>query len=191
MRILLLLILISAGMASAAGEYVFIGSGNASGEGGIFGSTFADGKLGKPRRLVTTPRAVTLERSQDSQHLFASAKAAGDGNGGHVITYAIAEDGSLTELHRIATIEDRFCAMAVSANTLIGASYAGGVVTSFSLDDHLAKKLASRIELPRFTKRRKKLARAHDVEFSVDGRHAFVPDIFNNRIYIFAVEKNG
>jgi len=173
-----------------AEEYLFIGSGNRDGDGGIFRCSFADGKLTKPKRVVAMPRDAVLERSPDGQFLYASIRSAATGESGELITFRIGKVGTLTELQRRPSEVGHFCSMAVSKNghLLIGASYIDGVVSSFHLKDGQADRAASRIELPRFARGRKELARAHDVEFSTNGKHAFVPDIFNNRVYAFAID---
>ena len=179
---------------AVAAETLYIGSGLRNGDGGIYSCRFADGKLTKPRRLVSLPSDANLEQSPDGRFLYASIRSAASGESGELITFQIEKDGALTEIRRRASGVEHFCSMAASKNgrQLIGASYNDGVVSSFQLKAGETERTASRIELPRFPKGRKKLARAHDVEFSTDGKHAFVPDIFNNRIYVFDVDpKSG
>ncbi len=175
---------------AVAGETLYIGSGLRNGDGGIYSCSFADGKLTKPRRSVSLPSDAVLEQSPDGGFLYASIRSAATGETGELITFQIEEDGALTEIRRRDSGVEHFCSMTVSKNgrLLIGASFNDGVVSSFQLKSGRTERAVSRIELPRFTKGRKKLARAHDVEFSKDMRHAFVPDTFNNRVYVFAVD---
>ena len=175
---------------TVAGDTLYVGSGLRDGKGGIYRCELADGKLTKPLRLVSLPRDTVLEQSPDGRFLYASVRSAASGASGELITFRIEEHGTLTEVQRSSSQVEHFCSMTVSKNgrLLIGASYNDGVVSSFQRRADQTVNAASRVELPRFPKGKRKLARAHDVEFSRDEKLAFVPDIFNRRLYVFAVD---
>ena len=184
-------------MAAFGEDLLFIGSSNSEGQGGIYLSRFANGTLTEPKRVFDLPRKVTIELSPDHRLLYASLSSAARDGEGELIALRILDDGILEEINRGLSGVDHFCSMAGSPNGrhLIGSSFALGVVSSFRCDskDGIGKQ-TSRVELPRFAKDKSSqvLARAHDVEFSRDGRFAFVADIANDRIYTFSLdEKTG
>ncbi|MEM1294485.1 MAG: beta-propeller fold lactonase family protein [Verrucomicrobiota bacterium] len=176
------------------GDLLFVGSSNDEGLGGVYVSEFADGTLTEPKQVAKLPRKVTIELSRDQKTLYGCMTTAKGGEDGELIAWRILEDGTLEEINRQSSGVDHFCSLAQTPNGLhlVGTSFGLGIVTSFIFtSDQGIGKLASELELPRFPKGNRTLARAHDVEFSNDGRFAFVTDISNNRVYTFSLNKVG
>lgn len=190
LRIILLSLLTP--VLAFCGDLLFIGSSNDEGLGGIYVSEFADGALTEPKQVAKLPRKVSIELSRDQKTLYASMTTAQSGENGELIAWRILEDGGLEEINRSSSGVDHFCSLAQSPNGrhLVGTSFGLGIVSSFALTFRNGiSTLTSQVELPRFPKGKRTLARAHDVEFSNDGRFVFVADIANNRVYTFSLDQ--
>ncbi len=175
---------------SMAGDTIYIASRDRDGKGGVHAAGFADGKLEDARKVFSLPGNTCLVLGLRNETMVVSSAAGGKENG-ELIALEILPDGSLRELNRVPLEVDHFCSLAISKDgrTLLGASFGRGVVASYRLnEDGSIRELVSNVTLPRFPRGKSDIARAHDVEFNHDETLAFVPDIANNRVYVFDVD---
>lgn len=181
--------------ATMAAETIFVGSANRDGEAGVYVSEFEDGRLIDPRRILELEGRAEVELTSDKKRMYVSEGATERDADGSLIALRVLESGELKELNRVDSTVDHFCSLAISpgGRHVIGTSFARGVVSCFLLaDGGEVGKQTHRLELPKFEKDNKAMARAHDVEFSPDGEFVFVADLFSDRVYVFKFdEKTG
>lgn len=173
-----------------AGDTLYIASRGTGGETGVYAAGFADGKLDDARKVLSLPGNSCLALGPGNKTMVVSS-AAGGKEDGELIALEILLDGGLRELNRVPLEVDHFCSLAISKDgrTLLGASFGRGVVASYRLnEDGSIRKRVSYDALPRFPRGKSDIARAHDIEFNHDEMLAFVPDIANNRVYVFDVD---
>ena len=187
----LFLFLIALSSLAQALEHVYVGTAGREKPGAIYVCDFADGKLSKPRLVTATGANTRIELSPDQTTLFA-CRASLDDRPAELISFQRNAKGGLKEINRTKANVAHFCSLTISDTKLLGASYNDGVASSFAIEKNgsIGPQL-SRLELPRFPKGKRTLARAHDVEITKSGRFAFVPDISNNRIYTLKIDPSN
>ena len=168
-----------------------------SGSKGIYVSTFntATGALGDPVLAVETASPSFLEIHPSKKYLYAVGEM-GDAKqkGGAVSAFAIdAKSGKLTLINQTSSVGQGPCHVNVhsSGKVVAVANYGGGSCASYAVkDDGSLSEAASfhQHEGGSVNLKRQKGPHAHSVNFSPDGRFAFVCDLGLDKVIIYKVD---
>lgn len=138
-------------------------------------------EMGKTVANITNPSFV--KTSEDNQNLYAvSELGPNDGPSGLLFSYKINPDQSLEELGNVSTEGFAPCYIAEdnSGKFIFVANYVGGVVVMYEKDADGKLKKQQKITLENPDK-----SHPHSVNISADNKFVYIPDLGNDRIWIF------
>jgi len=187
--------------ASAAGSKFLVYFGpytNAkSGSKGIYVSAFdaASGALGDPSLAVETASPSFLEIHPSKKYLYAVGEM-GDAKqkGGALSAFTIdSSSGKLTLLNQVSTVGQGPCHVNVdkTGKVVAAANYGSGSCASYQVKADGSLSYAASFhqhEGSSVNEKRQKGPHAHSVNFSPDGRFAFVCDLGLDKVMIYKVD---
>lgn len=168
-----------------------------SGSKGIYVSTFntATGALGDPVLAAETASPSFLELHPTGKYLYAVGEM-GDAKqkGGAVSAFAIdAASGQLKLINQVSSVGSGPCHVNVHASgkVVAVANYGGGSCASYAVqgDGSLSEAASFHQHVgSSVNERRQKGPHAHSINFSPDGRFAFVCDLGLDKVLIYKVD---
>lgn len=167
-----------------------------SGSKGIYVSTFdaATGALGEPALAVEAASPSFVEIHPSRKYLYAVGEMSGGKTKGGLSAFSIdSTSGKLTLLNQVSVIGDGPCHVNVDpSGKVVGvANYGSGSCASYQVKaDGSLSEAASfhQHEGPVADAKRQGHAHAHSVNFSPDGRFAFVCDLGLDKVFIYKVD---
>lgn len=154
------------------------------GESGQFGEARLAGES-------TNPSFLTL--SNDHSRLFsvAETRSAAGRSGASIVSWAVAKDGTLTEIGRAPSGGDGPCYVSLNQdNSLAGvANYGGGSVSLYKISDQGAPQLTSTVKHSgkSVITQRQAEPHAHAIQFSPDGNHIFATDLGTDQLIAYNI----
>jgi 6-phosphogluconolactonase len=144
-------------------------------------------EMGNTVARVTNPSFV--KTSKDNQHLYAvSELGPNDGPSGFLFSYKINPDHSLEELGSVSTEGFAPCYIAEdqSGQFIFVANYVGGVVVMYEKNANGSLKKLQKVTLENPDR-----SHPHSVNISADNKFVYIPDLGNDRIWIFNLNTEG
>ena len=181
--VFLALALIAMSLPSLSAERIYFGC-----ENGIYLAHWENGSLGTPTLAAAAENPSFLTISSDGKFLYSVAEK----TDGQVVSWSIAEDGSLTKLNQQSSGGADPCYLTLFKNILLVANYSSGSVSSFLTNtDGTIKTHASCIQFtgsgPNPT--RQKEPHAHGIY--TDGKVVYVTDLGTDKLWIYELKSDA
>lgn len=144
-------------------------------------------EMGETVAKITNPSF--LKTTADKKFLYAvSELGPGDGHAGLLFSYRINDDHSLKEIGSVSTESFAPCYIAEdhSGQYIFVANYVGGVVMMYKKNENGSLK-----ELQKIILENPEDSHPHSVNISEDNKFIYIPDLGQDRIWIFDLDARG
>ncbi len=177
------LALIAMSLPSLFAERIYFGCAD-----GIYLANWENGILETPKLAAAAENPSFLTISPDGKFLYSVAEK----TDGRVVSWSIAEDGSLTKLNEQSSGGAAPCHLTLFKNILLVANYSSGTVSSFLTNpDGTIKTHASFIQLTGSGPNPKRQKEPHAHGVYCDGNLAYVTDLGTDKLWIYELKSDA